>query len=1298
MPANEQYIRDIKKTHVAFLASVLAFGFATVIVLYRDHDDEWRGFQRQFLHMEAANLRRDQDAIFNAAGGKDRFDSTLADLGKRISEAEIELTKISNDVSSAKKDALAAKTRADLKGREVRFARAHRDVARANYDLGIRDAIDSSELAKLKDEFDKKQQIVLALEAEWERLTTESKDAAKAAAALTLNMDRIVDAKKKLLSEVNRIQDSLREIAPADTLQKLKRAFMEWPIVDGFNGHLEVKQDWLPELRIRLGMATPARFDRCRTCHLGIDRFGTGNVPTFLAKRDGGEYAQPFSSHPRPDVYLTAASPHPIATFGCTVCHEGQGSATSFHNAQHGANDPHQDKVWNREYGHFHNHFWEYPMFPERLREAACLKCHHDVIELGVNATYGATAPKAVEGWNLIRQYGCFGCHEINGFDGKRRIGPDLRLEPTEEEESKYASDPNLVRGNERKVGPSLKHVAQKTNANWIAAWTAEPKAFRPNTRMPQFFGLTNLSDAHGKNMSAVEIAGISAFLIKQSTPNELLVPKRGYEANKVRGKKFFAEKGCLACHSHSDEEFRGVDATFGPELSSVALKMRGGDEGRQWLYTWIREPERHHPRTKMPNLFLEPYETVEDEKLVLIDPAADIAEFLLGDGPKSYDAPAFDRAALVSLARVYLSGKALTDSQFEELLSARKLPVSASVLKGDDVELTALENGLDVDAFDAKLLEYVGRRSISRYGCYACHDINGFGTSRSIGTGLADWGRKDTGRLALEHIEEFLAHHGENNGGSTHHRVEQALAKANGDAFDSAVERESELRAAYFYEDLAHHGRAGFLYQKLKDPRSYDFRKTETKGYAERLVMPKFPFNESQIEAIATFVLGLVADPPASQYVYRPSQSQKDKNHGEYLMQKFNCTGCHMLSLPSFEFAAADGDLAPSVLEDKEHRRGLEKLLTLRKPSPTYVGKRESADGNVSRIARIVGMPDLTPDPDEDPEDRVYSVETWEPQALATASELDGALRGSSISERLEVVHDADTANNKYSHFGIKSAGGDPIRILLPGSKPVIKEKSITRIVPARGGRFAEWLVERISREQRKNKKDAWQMSPPPLHLEGQKIQTPWAYRFLLEPEQLRYVTVLRMPKFNISASEASALANYFAATDGVPYPYEVTPQSDLSHIDPSESEKRVDSSLTGDAARFDESWKMLTTTLCIKCHAVGGRLFVTAPGTQGVVRGPNLERVPYRLRPDWVEVWLNKPAWITPYTGMPLPFGADAVGDKNEYKHVFGGDPKLQTDGVFRALMNYQRLLEKHGKAIVSQRSEATSSAEKK
>lgn len=1298
MPANEQYLRNLKKTHVAFLASVLAFTFATVVVLFRDHNDEWRGFQRQFLQMEAENLRRDAAGVIQAAGGETEFDAQLSMLTERIREAEMQLQGISQEVGVAKAAAIEAKTKADLKGREVRFARAHRDVARANYDLGIRDVIAEAPLAVLKTEFEAKQQVVTGLEAEWERLTSESKAASFASAQLTSSKDKLEDAKKKYTADVIRIQDSLTEIAPAGGLQALKRAFMEWPIVDGFNGHLEVKQDWLPELRIRLGMATPARFDRCRTCHLGIDRFGAGNVATYPALDVGGKYPQPFSSHPRPDVYITATSPHPIGTFGCTVCHEGQGSATSFHNAQHGANDPHQDHIWNEKYGHFHNHFWEYPMFPERLREASCLKCHHDVVELGVNATYGATAPKAVEGWNLIRQYGCFGCHEINGFDGKRRVGPDLRLEPTEEEEPKYASDPNLVRGNERKVGPSLKHVAQKTNANWIAAWTREPKAFRPNTRMPQFFGLTNLGDAHGQEMSQVEIAGLASFLVRQSTDNDLLRPRQGYVSDKARGKKLFAEKGCLACHSHIDPDFSGVEASFGPELSTVAQKLRAGDDGFAWLYTWIREPERHHPRTKMPNLFLDAYETVEGDKLVLVDPAADIAAYLIGEGPKEYPTAPFERPSLIALAKSQLVGKALTEPQFEEFISTRKLPIPASSLKGDDVELARLESVSDESIFDKTLLDYVGRRSVSRYGCYACHDINGFGTARSIGTGLADWGRKDTGRLALEHIEEFLAHHGETDGSSTHHRVESALAKAKAKAFDSPEEEWQELRAAYFYEDLAHHGRAGFIYQKLRDPRSYDYHKTETKTYGERLVMPKFPFNEAQIEAIATFVLGLVADPPASQYVYRPSQAQKDRNHGEYLLQKFNCTGCHILSLPTFEFTFSEGDLSPSVLEDKEHKLGLAKLLNLRKPSPAFLADQVRSDGTKAKIARIVGMPDLTPDPDEDPADRVYSIETWEPQALATSAELDSVVKAGPIGSQLEFVHDPDTANNKFSHVGIRNGKEEPIRLLLPGSKPVIKEQAITKITPARGGKFAEWLVDRIAKEQRKNKKDAWQMSPPPLHLEGQKIQTPWAYRFLLEPEQIRYTTVLRMPKFNISGSEAAALANYFAAADGIPYPYDSVPAADPTSLDPTESERRVTPALVDEASKYDESWKMLTTTLCIKCHAVGGRPFLTAPGTAGVVRGPNLERVATRLRPEWVDVWLNKPAWITPYTGMPLPFGADSLGDKNEYKHVFGGNPKEQTDGVYRALMNYQRLLEKHGKAAGSQPLVPAPTADKK
>ena len=71
-------------------------------------------------------------------------------------------------------------------------------------------------------------------------------------------------------------------------------------------------------------------------------------------------------------------------------------------------------------------------MAARRFTEAACLKCHHDVVELEPSEKYvDAPASKVTHGFHLIRKYGCYGCHEVNGFDGpNRRVGPDLRSEP----------------------------------------------------------------------------------------------------------------------------------------------------------------------------------------------------------------------------------------------------------------------------------------------------------------------------------------------------------------------------------------------------------------------------------------------------------------------------------------------------------------------------------------------------------------------------------------------------------------------------------------------------------------------------------------------------------------------------------------------------------------------------------------------------------------------------------------------------------------------------------------------------
>ena len=83
-------------------------------------------------------------------------------------------------------------------------------------------------------------------------------------------------------------------------------------------------------------------------------------------------------------------------------------------------------------------------------------------------------------------------------------------------------------------------------------------------------------------------------------------------------------------------------------------------------------------------------------------------------------------------------------------------IPTSvAGQLKGDEIEL--LGDNLSPDQLQHKKLVYVGRRTISKYGCSGCHDVPGFEDAKPIGTGLADWGRKGTDKLAFEQIAQYL-------------------------------------------------------------------------------------------------------------------------------------------------------------------------------------------------------------------------------------------------------------------------------------------------------------------------------------------------------------------------------------------------------------------------------------------------------------------------------------------------------------------------------------------------------------
>jgi cytochrome c551/c552 len=818
--------------------------------------------------------------------------------------------------------------------------------------------------------------------------------------------------------------------------------------------------------------------------------------------------------------------------------------------------------------------------------------------------------------------------------------------------------------GRLRKVGPSLRHLDSKVDFNWLYDWIRRPADFRPTTRMPQFFGHFEHLDGENEEFSIhdaagnerlvsdrefterfekIEVRALAEFLLANSQSYNYIDPPQGVteSPSAERGKWLFESRGCLACHSHKD--FPGINSTQGPDLSRVAAKFNTG-KGARWLYSWLRAPNGYHAQTVMPDLFLEPI--VESDAAGnptgrVSDPAADIASFLLSvpadwqpEFAPSRELSADEEQALAELTAIWLT-PSFQSKRLAERYAREGIPAKLSAtVKEDEREL--LEGVMTPANRTQQQLKYIARRSLSRYGCFGCHDIPGYETAKPIGTPLAGWGRKDPAQLAFENIATFLESHGLDGTGSAH--GEHGGEPSHGHGLDPLEQPDTSV--GFFLQSLLSHQRTGFLWKKLRMPRAFDYQTTRNKRYDERLRMPRFPFSDEEGEAVMTFVLGLTNEAPAERYIYKPNPRQEAIVQGRHVLDKYNCAGCHILDMQRWDIA-----FTPDWFEEPPTATDFPFLA----PQVTEEQIRASLtpDDRGLLHAQLHGMPML-------------NETTGQPQFV----DIDGV-----------PIEPDDTESEPYYQFVLYEhavVAGAPRRVGLENlqiaAKPDRSEPAWGTAFPGRGGDLAKYLYPRVIAEEKKLNPaavatEAWGWLPPPLHHEGEKVQTDWLHDFLMDPTLLRPAVVLRMPNFHMSSEEASKLVDYFAAKSNAEFPYEYNERrrggylADLEAVHP---------------GMLDDAMKIVTDgNYCVKCHSVGDYQVKGAVKTLG----PNLDQVYHRLRPEYVRHWVANPQRILPYTGMPvnIPFDPAPPNFGGVNQQLFPGPSTAQLDGVVDLLMNY-------------------------
>lgn len=662
---------DLNKLHFIFAILTLVLLASLGGLFLKDYSRKWKDYQKDFQDLEIEKARVKQDLESNKLKNNPEYQTLLADLEK----AKKEFASQCSNLKSLEQELEKLATENNLLSQRLKFVRAELDASRYRYEEAM--AHHSHELEHAKNEFEGLQKQSNELSAQLEKSDLAVKEKNKALGDCSSQVKELERKERSSKKYVDLYERKLKKIDPNEMnfMNRMAQLIRNFPIIDLSNPSYKIEQIVLKDITDDVNFKQVPRIDRCITCHLGI------------ANPDYKDAPQPLRTHPNLELYVGNNSPHPMEEFGCTTCHAGRGRATDFVSAVHTPSSLEQEKEWKEKYGWYHYHHWEEPMFPLIYTEAGCLKCHS-------NQTVIKGAEKLNLGLNLIERAGCYNCHTIKKYEGWPKSGPDLNK------------------------------LSSKVSKEWAYKWISNPHSFRHNTWMPEFFNQSNNNDLQAKKRVEQEIHAMVHFLFKQS--QEYKIETLPMDGDSHGGEKLVASLGCYACHQIQQEKTSTTPATrdtlrreHGPNLIGLGSKT-----SKEWLYNWLKDPNRYHPETKMPNLRLSDQE------------AADIAAFLSQDKNNEFDSQVIPP----------ISEKIVNEITFDFLSKMEPSTVAQQKL----ASLTLDEK-----------LRFTGEKLIGHYGCYACHNISGFENAKPIGVELTEEGSKAIDKLDFGFIHIEHSRHG---------------------------------------------------------------------------------------------------------------------------------------------------------------------------------------------------------------------------------------------------------------------------------------------------------------------------------------------------------------------------------------------------------------------------------------------------------------------------------------------------------------------------------------------------------